>query len=129
MVKKRLKKLEAIEKEIESPKFFGNNRYLVLVIAWGSNLSVVKEAVERMNQVHIAFLHINQIYPFHESISKYLKKARVRIVIENNATSQLSQLIKLETGVDIDEKILKFNGLPFQVEEVIEKLNKCLRRG
>jgi 2-oxoglutarate ferredoxin oxidoreductase subunit alpha len=48
------------------------------------------------------------------------------VVIENNAVSQFSGLIKLHTGFDIDRKILKYNGLPFSVEEIEESLKNIL---
>jgi len=35
-------------------------------------------------------------------------------------------LIKNETGIKVSEKILKYNGLPFSVEELTEKLENIL---
>ena len=56
----------------------------------------------------------------------YLKKARKTIIFENNVSSQFGNLIKLELGFDIDEAVLKYDGMPFSVEEVTEKLEKLL---
>jgi hypothetical protein len=35
-------------------------------------------------------------------------------------------LIKLNTGIDIEEKILKYNGMGFFVEEVAEELTSLI---
>lgn len=43
-------------------------------------------------------------------------------VLENNATSQFGTLVQSITGIRMDSKILKYNGLPFSVEEIMEKL-------
>jgi len=48
--------------------------------------------------------------------------------LENNATSQFGKLLELFTGIVVEHKILKFNGLPFFVDELTDKLEKILRR-
>lgn len=37
-----------------------------------------------------------------------------------------AKLIKLHTGIDIEDRILKYSGLSFSVEELTEKLNDLL---
>jgi len=76
------------------------------------------EAIGNLRRDDISLLHFRQVYPLHQSTANYLRKAEKTIIIENNATSQFGSLIKLYTGFDIDKKILKYNGLPFSVEEV-----------
>lgn len=122
MVNKRLKKLESIKKDIIPPEFIGNQDYKTLVITWGSNYNVVKEVIEQLGRDDIAFLHYKQVYPLHSDTADYLRKAEKTVIIENNATSQFANLIKLHTGIEIDKKILKYNGLPFSVEEVYKSL-------
>ena len=41
-------------------------------------------------------------------------------IVENNATSQLGKLIQLETGfmIHVENRLLKYDGLPFPVEQV-----------
>ena len=118
MVEKRLKKLDLIKDEIIPPELIGNPNYDNLVITWGSNYNVAMEAIGNLRRDDISLLHFRQVYPLHQSTANYLRKAEKTIIIENNATSQFGSLIKLYTGFDIDKKILKYNGLPFSVEEV-----------
>jgi len=52
-----------------------------------------------------------------------LRKAAQTVIVENNATAQFAAVIKLHTGVDIQHRILKYDGMPFSVEELIDRLN------
>jgi len=122
MVEKRLRKLESIKKDVLPPELFGNRDYRILIVGWGSTYGVIKEALEKLDRKDISFLHFKQVYPLHEETKEYLKKAEKTIIVENNATSQFGKLIKLFTGMDIETKILKYNGLAFSVEEVLDKI-------
>ncbi len=98
MVDKRLIKLKDIIKETLPPKLIGNKNYKTLIIGWGSTYHIIKEAVEKIGKKNISFLHFKQIYPIHPNTLNYLKKAEKTIIVENNATSQFSKLLKLHTG-------------------------------
>ncbi len=126
MVDKRLKKLDSIKKEIVPPELVGSSNYKVLITGWGSTYHVVKEALQELGREDISFLHFKQVYPLYEGTRDYLQKAQKNIIIENNATSQLTKLIKLYTGMDIESKVLKYNGLAFSVEEVAAEIKKIL---
>ncbi|MDI6643678.1 MAG: 2-oxoacid:acceptor oxidoreductase subunit alpha [Methanobacteriaceae archaeon] len=123
MVDKRLKKLKYMKKEALKPELIGEDDYQILLIGWGSTFGPISEALEKMGNKKIAFLNYKQVYPLHEDTRGYLEKADRTVIFENNATSQFSNLIKLETGFEIDTKILKYNGMPFSVEEVIHNMH------
>jgi 2-oxoglutarate ferredoxin oxidoreductase subunit alpha len=126
MVEKRLKKLEGIKKDVIEPELVGSGNYKILVVGWGSTYGAIKEALETIGNENIAFLHFKQVYPLHESTLKYLEKAQKTIIFENNATSQFGNLIKQITGFKIHEEALKYNGMPFSVEEVTERLKSLV---
>ncbi|NIM89659.1 MAG: 2-oxoacid:acceptor oxidoreductase subunit alpha [Candidatus Aminicenantes bacterium] len=126
MVNKRLKKLESIKKEVLAPELIGNKNYKNLVIGWGSTYHVVKESLEGLKREDTSFLHFKQVYPLHPETERFLQKTEKAILVENNATAQLGKLIKLNTGLEIENKILKYNGLAFTVEEVRSNLEKYL---
>ena len=126
MVNKRLGKFELLKNEIIPPQLTGPEDYENLVVCWGSTYNVVKEAVENLSKENVAVLHFKQVYPLPNETVNYLKKARKTLIVENNATSQFSKLIKLHTGIDIKNKILKYNGLSLYVEELTNKLNESL---
>ena len=126
MVDKRLSKLELLKGEIIPPELVGPEDYKNLIVCWGSTYSIVDEAVKNLNRDDVAFLHFKQIYPLPNETTGYLQKAHKIMIVENNATSQFAKLIKLHTGIDIENKILKYNGLSFYVEELTERLNTLL---
>ncbi len=119
MVQKFLRKAETVKSATITPYFYGSKDYKKLVICWGSNYGVVKEALSAINDKELALLHFSQVFPIHKTIFDYLKQAQHTIIVENNATGQFAKLIKLVTGYEIKQKILKYNGLPFFVEEII----------
>ncbi len=126
MVDKRLKKGEMLKKDNVPPELTGAKNYKNLIVCWGSTRNIVEEAVRKLGRDDVALLHFKQIYPLPEETADYLQKVKKTIIVENNATSQFAKLIKLQTGIDISKKILKYNGLSFFVEELVEKLKKAL---
>lgn len=128
MVEKRLKKMDKIKKESIPPELIGPKNYKNLIMGWGSTFPVIKEALEALKLKNTAFLHFKQVYPLPDETKNYLKKADIIVMAENNATSQFGKLIKLETGIEINKKILKYSGLAFSVEEMAEKINHLLKQ-
>jgi len=127
IVDKRLRKMDLIRKEMQPPELIGNKNYKMLVIGWGSTYYGIKEALERLEDSKTAFLYYKQVYPLHPNTKGYLEKAERTIVIENNATGQFAKLIKMETGIRTDNSILKYNGLPFSVEEIVGELKAIMK--
>lgn len=126
MVEKRLKKLEGIKQNTVAPELIGGSDYKILIIGWGSTFGAIKEAIENLEQDEFSFLYFKQVYPLHESVLNHLTNADKTIIFENNAQGQFSDLIKLKTGYEIDKKVLKYNGMPFSVEEVEKHLKEFL---
>ena len=122
MADKRMKKLEEIQKEVVEPELNGPENYKKLVVGWGSTYTAIKEAMEAIGDKEAAFLHFSQVYPFHSKAAGYLKKAEKIIAVENNQTGQLADFITQQTGIKISSRILKYNGMAFSVEELVEKL-------
>ncbi|MBE0428563.1 MAG: 2-oxoacid:acceptor oxidoreductase subunit alpha [Thermoleophilia bacterium] len=128
MVEKRLlKKLLQIKSEMSPPRYYGPERPETLVACWGSNLGVVGEAVKTLRDGQsIGMLHFNEIWPLpcmeEFDWMNLLDGAGRTICLENNATSQFARLIRMETGFEFDERINRYDGRPFLLEEVVEKL-------
>jgi len=122
MVDKRFNKQKELEKEVIPPEIIGAKNYKTLVIGWGSTYGVIKEAIETIDNKDIAFAYFKQVCPLPESTASLIQKAEKTIVIENNATGQLANIIKMHTGLDVNEKVLQYNGMPFSVETIIKKI-------
>ena len=126
MVNKRFKKLDLLKRDVIPPALVGPKHYETLIVGWGSTYHAIKEALGRLGTKDVAFLHFKQVYPLHPEAIVYFKKAKKTVIVENNGTGQFGQLIRMQTGFDMDRKILKYNGLPFSVEELQEQLKSVL---
>jgi len=126
MVNKRFKKLDLLKKDVIPPELVGSENYRTLIIGWGSTYHTIRETLERLGREDIALLHFKQVYPLHSNTVDYLQKAKKRVIVENNGTGQFGQLIRMQTGFNMDRKILKYNGLPFSVEELEGQLKSVL---
>lgn len=128
MVDKRLKKIKSLTEEAIPPVLSGTENYDTLIITWGSTYSAVEEAMKELDNDNLGHLHFPQVYPLHEETSKYFKKADKAIIVEGNATAQFAKILKVEEGIDIDMEILKYSGLQFNTEELIEKIDNSLNK-
>ncbi len=126
MMNKLMNKYKAINADLIEPEFIGSKNYNLLVLCWGSNYEIVKEAIERIDSEDVAMLHFSQVYPIHPITHQYLKNAKRLCMVENNATGQMAKLLKLNFGIDIKDFILKYNGLPFYVEEVKKAIEELM---
>jgi 2-oxoglutarate/2-oxoacid ferredoxin oxidoreductase subunit alpha len=122
MVEKRLRKFDAIKDDVVAPLLLGNSDYRTLLIGWGSTFPALAEAMEKLGRKDLALLHFSWLYPFPAGIGEYLARAETIVIVEGNATAQFGDLVKLATGVPMENRILKYNGMPFSVEELVEKI-------
>lgn len=121
---KRLSKLPALREAAFLPTEIGDVAHAdTLVVTWGSNKGVIEEALELSKREDMAALHFSQVYPLPEKAKKLFARKKI-VVMENNATGQFANLLKLEYGVKISDTILKYDGDPFSVEEVVKVLKK-----
>ncbi len=127
MVQKRMSKLNLMRDEAIMPEIFGNSDAKILVIAWGSNCNIIKEVLQEIGNSEIALLYFKQVYPLNKKVLGLLKNATKLLCVENNYSGQFANLLKLEFGISVDEKILKYNGMPFSVEELKLKISEVLK--
>jgi len=124
MTDKRLAKGEVLKKDIVRPELVGPKDYRNLVVCWGSTYHVVKEGLAALGRDDTAMLHYQQVYPLHPKTAEYIGKAEKTVVVESNATGQFRKVIRLHAGVDVDEGLVKYDGLSFAVEEIVEGLSE-----
>lgn len=123
MATKRLKKFDAMKKDIMPPQVFGEPEAEITFVTWGSTRGPVLDAMKLLSQ-KTRLVHFSWLYPFpSEETMKLLSQATHLIDVEQNATGQLAALIREHTGILIKEKLLKFDGRPFFPEEIAEYVN------
>lgn len=127
MVLKRLRKMNSLDKKILKPWKYGNDNPELLLIGWGSSYGAAREAVDILNEkgTNTGMINLNHLYPFPaEEVADAINNALKSIVVESNATGQLANLIRTETGIKVEGKILKFDGRPITPGYIIDKLEK-----
>jgi 2-oxoglutarate ferredoxin oxidoreductase subunit alpha len=132
MMEKRMKKLETADKEIpveQRLNVFGSRNSPNMIISWGSPKGAIIEAITRLNGEGFAvgFLQIRMIHPFpKEQVAGLLKPAQRVITVENNYSGQLAEIVKEETGIVANFRVLKYNGRPMSTTEVYDALKRIL---
>ena len=127
MVEKRLRKSNGLIEEISPPRVFPDTEAELYTVSWGSTRGVVEEAVRllRNKGMNIGSIHFSEIFPMKRpAIPRGIKKEAGLIDVENNATGQLAKLLKMETGIEIEKQILKYDGRPFLPEELARQIEE-----
>jgi len=122
MMDKRLKKLESVRItnpiHIDAP----HEQPDILIVGMSSTGGTIDEARERLAKDGITTNHmtVRQLFPFpSELVKPYVEKAKTVIVVENNATGQLADQLKLRVGfADKVKNFLKYDGTPFLPSEI-----------
>ena len=130
----RMKKYSLIKKECEKMemiKVYGNKKAKNLVIGWGSTKTVILDALDEIDESiknpskgKWKFLQILYMKPLSDEIKKEILSAKKVILIENNLTGQLGRLIREKTGISIKNRILKYDGRPFYLDDLKEEIQK-----
>lgn len=127
MVDKRLRKGEGIRSEVIPPTFIGEPKTETLFVCWGSSRGSVEEVTAFLssNGTKASMLHFSQVWPMiPEQFLHYLEEAKEVICVESNATGQLAQLIRRETGFLIKRRILRYDGLPITPQYILRHLKE-----
>ena len=99
-----------------------------MLVGFNSTRGAIEEAMTRLEQegMKVNHAHVRLIHPFPTAeIDPLVKKAKRVVVVENNATGQLANIMKMNLGNG--EKIsslLKYDGNPFLPKEIY---NECKR--
>ncbi|MBI4688145.1 MAG: 2-oxoacid:acceptor oxidoreductase subunit alpha [Nitrospirae bacterium] len=153
MVQKRLlRKLPLLRDEISPPILYGDEKPEIVIVGWGSNFGIIKEAVDELAKTKsISMLHFSELFPFPLSNKEapspiplprvegargrvkfdylsLLNNARLAICVENNATGQFARLMRAETGFEFKYRINRYDGRPFTVDELLKQIEMVLEK-
>ena len=127
MHQKRMKKMEVAKSEMNGPLRYGPEEADVTFLSWGSTLSPLKAAVERLDN-RANMLHFVDLWPMPvDKVTPYLKSAKRLIAVEGNYTAQLASLIRATTGYQVADSILRYDGHPFSPEYIIDRFDEVTR--
>lgn len=136
-VDKRAKKWDVYMKKAESkdpritgdiffepPKVLGDADADIVFVSYGSMKGSVVEAQKMLKKDHnqkTAYIHFTHVYPMNaEVVKQFFAEDKRYILVENNATAQFAQLLRMQTGIELKERILRYDGRPIWPEEIVE---------
>lgn len=126
MQEKRLRKEKFLSEDLESIEtvnlYEGQNKDIAL-LCWGSNKGVCLEIGKKLGVKMIQPIVLNP-FPI-KQFQQALSGVKRLISVENNATAQLTRLVN-NYGISVHEKILKYDGRPFSVEELEKKVKEVI---
>ena len=113
-MEKRMKKVAVMKAALPEPELFQVQSAKckvqsdipeldILVVSWGSNKGAILDSIS-------------------EKLEALAAKAKKTIFVEASYQGQLAMLIKMECGLEFDHKILKYDGRPFFVDELLPQL-------
>ncbi|MUN28826.1 2-oxoacid:ferredoxin oxidoreductase subunit alpha [Sulfuracidifex metallicus] len=132
MYEKRMRKLETADAEIpeeERIKTYGDMDSENVILTWGSPKGTVLDAIEELKKegISLGVVQVRMFSPYPKKIMSKLLSGKRIIDIENNYLAQSNEVLKLNTGISADSFILKWNGRPIMMDEVINALKLSLK--
>jgi 2-oxoglutarate/2-oxoacid ferredoxin oxidoreductase subunit alpha len=141
-MEKRLRKFDGLKARLPAPHLSIGGRSAtasdwmdagdeieLLAIGWGSTGDVFQDVMcsDELRGRQIAYLHYTYLWPLRTQELQSLAKRSKRIVlVEQNYQGQLGMLIRMECGLDIPDKILKYDGRPFFYDELLSSvMERC----
>lgn len=122
---KRFRKIENIKFNTPVHKHAPHEEADLLIVGFNSTRGAIEEAMSRLEQDGIKVNHaqVRLIHPFPtDELLPLLKSAKKIAVVENNATGQLANIMKMNVGhAEKVHKLLKYDGNPFLPHEIHTK--------
>ncbi|MBG9450368.1 2-oxoglutarate ferredoxin oxidoreductase subunit alpha [Cytobacillus firmus] len=122
---KRFRKVENIKFNTPVHKNAPHEEADLLIVGFNSTRGAIEEAMSRLEQDGIKVNHaqVRLIHPFPtDELLPLVKTAKKIAVVENNATGQLANIMKMNVGhAEKVYKLLKYDGNPFLPHEIHTK--------
>ncbi len=134
-MEKRMRKSEALKSALPEPELYqvtGGEWSVVsdkeagkldmLLVGWGSTKGTVMDVMQsdELKGKKIGYLHYTYLWPLKTGRLQVLAaQAKKVVLVEGNYQGQLGMLIRQECGLEIREKILKYDGRPFFYDELL----------
>jgi 2-oxoglutarate ferredoxin oxidoreductase subunit alpha len=129
-MEKRFRKLQHIQFKTPVHKNVKHDEADLLIVGFISTRGAIEEAIERLEQdgVKVNHAHIRLLHPFPtEEVLPLVEAAKKVVVVEQNATGQLANILKMNVGhAEKIASVLKYDGNPFLPNEVYTKCKELL---
>jgi 2-oxoglutarate/2-oxoacid ferredoxin oxidoreductase subunit alpha len=129
-VEKRARKIKTyLKNHFQMPQVFGDIKKAQHVfVGWGSTKGVMLDTIDYFAErgMDLAYIHFSYVYPLDRSrIRKLFEEDSTSsrkdfFLIENNGRGQFGELLRQQTGVDIQKGLFKYDGRQIFIEDVIK---------
>ncbi len=134
MMEKRMGKLALAAREIPADrkaKLHGPADAEVTIVGWGTTKGSIQDAMEILQQedgITVNFLQVRLMRPFPAGeVKAILGRARHTLLVEENYSGQLGDILRAHTGITLNQRLIKYDGRPFSEEELVEALRTALK--
>jgi len=126
MVKLRQEKVDRVAQDIPDIEVYGDETGKVLVLGWGSTYGSITSAVEKMQREgkSVSSAHLRHLNPFPKNLGDVLGGFE-RVIVPEMNLGQLATMIRAKYLVDA-VPFSKVKGRPFQIREIIKKVEEYL---
>ncbi|WP_139192898.1 2-oxoacid:acceptor oxidoreductase subunit alpha [Anaerobacillus arseniciselenatis] len=127
---KRLTKLNRLHENFSNPIFTNapHEESDLLIIGFNSTRGTIEEVLPRFEEDGLKVNHaqIRLVHPFPtDELQPLIDRAKKVVVVENNATGQLANIIKMNVNCKL-ENVLKYDGNPFLPSEIYTQCKELL---
>jgi 2-oxoglutarate ferredoxin oxidoreductase subunit alpha len=122
MMEKRMKKLEGLAQSAPPPVLEGPPDAPLTFVAWGSTVGAVRDARDDLAALGkmTNLLRFPTVYPLAaEATLKAFSSSKRTLLVEANYSGQFGRLLRAELGIDLSERLLKYDGEPFLPHEIV----------
>lgn len=126
MVQKRIRKAKQLLQYVDKPGAVylgGKESATTALLCWGSPRGVCLEVAEELG-LRVVSPVVLSPFPT-EEFGKAMKGVDKIILVEESSTGQLSQITARE-GYKTDLVILRYDGRPFSVENLLDQVRRCI---
>jgi 2-oxoglutarate ferredoxin oxidoreductase subunit alpha len=127
------RKIEGLREEVKKIKpvqVYGDEDPDITLVGWGSTKGPALEALKILgdDSIRARFVHPVILEPFPvEAMGATLEASGEYLLLEGNRTSQLGKLIKLYNMFSFSHVYLRYDGRPFNPEEIRNRALEVLR--
>ncbi len=132
MMEKRMHKLDGLVAQAPRPEFEGPADAPLTFVAWGSTVGAVRDAMRALaaRGVVTNLLHFPTVFPIDPAaVRAALGRTHRTLLVEANYTGQFGRLLRAETGAELPERLLKYDGEPFYPHEIVARALEMLNHG
>ena len=124
MMDKRMKQLAGLARSVPPPVLEGPADAPLTFVAWGSTVGAVRDAMAVLAaQGRVPnLLRFPAVYPLPtEAVTAALARTHHTLLVEANHSGQFGRLLRAETGVLLEHRLLKYDGEPFLPHEIVAR--------